>query len=106
VYRTCRPKATATITLLFLLCAAAHGQTAATQAPTPQGVEAVRARYTKYEYRIPMRDGTLYVHSITRQKISQTWFASHTGASVSSIRRRGSRPRRAPPAVRSQNPAP
>ena len=46
------------------------------------------------------------VHSITRQKISQTWFASHTAASAWSTRRRGRRPRSAPPAVRSQKPAP
>jgi putative CocE/NonD family hydrolase len=39
--------------LLALSCARASAQTA-TQ---PQGVDAVRARYTKYEYRVPMRDG-------------------------------------------------
>lgn len=39
--------------LLALSCALASAQTA-TQ---PQGVDAVRARYTKYEYRVPMRDG-------------------------------------------------
>jgi predicted acyl esterase len=36
------------------------------QAQAPQGVDAVRARYTKYEYRVPVRDGarlftTVYV---------------------------------------------
>src|SRR5919112_1811173 len=37
--------------LLALSCAALA------QAQQPQGVDAVRARYTKYEYRVPMRDG-------------------------------------------------
>ncbi len=46
------------------------------------------------------------VHSTTRQKISQTWFASHTGPIEWLITERGSCPRSAPPAVRSQNPAP
>ncbi|HJQ33598.1 MAG TPA: CocE/NonD family hydrolase [Pyrinomonadaceae bacterium] len=53
--QTCRPLNAATIVLLFLLSAAAQAQT---PAPTPsQGADAVRARYTKYEYRVPMRDG-------------------------------------------------
>jgi putative CocE/NonD family hydrolase len=43
--------------LLIALPANVLSQTAA-----PQGVDAVRARYTKYEYRIPMRDG---VHLFT-----------------------------------------
>ena len=46
------------------------------------------------------------VHSTTRQKISQTWLASHTGPIEWSTRARGRAPRSAPPAVRSQNPAP
>ena len=46
------------------------------------------------------------VHSTTRQKISQTWFASHTGPIEWLITGRGAPPRSAPPAVRSQNPAP
>src|SRR3954454_23750883 len=40
------------------------------------------------------------VHSITRQKISHTWLASHTGASASSTRCRGRLPLSAPPAGR------
>jgi uncharacterized protein len=40
-------------TLLLALSANALAQAAA----QPQGVDAVRARYTKYEYRVPMRDG-------------------------------------------------
>ena len=46
------------------------------------------------------------VQSMTRTKISQTWLASHTGPIECSIRGRW-RPRRwAPPAIRSQAPAP
>ena len=41
-------------TILALLPANANAQA---QAQAPQGVDAVRARYTKYEYRVPMRDG-------------------------------------------------
>ncbi|HEX8719644.1 MAG TPA: CocE/NonD family hydrolase [Pyrinomonadaceae bacterium] len=50
-HRRFRPLAAA---LLLPLLAAA---TCAQAAPPPQGAEAVRARYTKYEYRVPMRDG-------------------------------------------------
>jgi putative CocE/NonD family hydrolase len=39
---------------LLALSASAHARQAQSQ---PQGVDAVRARYTKYEYRVPMRDG-------------------------------------------------
>src|SRR6478735_1265967 len=46
------------------------------------------------------------VHSTTRQKISQTWLASQTGPIEWSTSARGRAPRSAPPAVRSQNPAP
>ena len=46
------------------------------------------------------------VQSTTRQKMSQTWFASQTGPIEWSISARGRSPRRAPPATRSQNPAP
>ena len=46
------------------------------------------------------------VHSTTRQKISQTWFASQTGPIEWSMSARGRSPRSAPPAMRSQNPAP
>ena len=46
------------------------------------------------------------VHSTTKQKISQTWLASHTGPIEWSITSRGRSPRSAPPATRSQNPAP
>ena len=46
------------------------------------------------------------VHSTTRQKISQTWLASHTGPIEWAMTARGRAPRSAPPAMRSQNPAP
>src|SRR6185436_3914544 len=46
------------------------------------------------------------VHSTTRQKINHTWLASHTGPIECSISPRARLPRTAPPAVRSQNPAP
>jgi hypothetical protein len=46
------------------------------------------------------------VHNITRQKISQTWFASHTGVIARSMSARGRSPRSGPPASRSQKPAP
>ena len=46
------------------------------------------------------------VHITTKMKISQTWFASQTGPIERSMTARGRAPRRAPPAVRSQNPAP
>jgi uncharacterized protein len=46
-----RSKHVSAIVLLFVFSAAAHAQT------QPRGVDAVRARYTKYEYRVPMRDG-------------------------------------------------
>ena len=47
-----------------------------------------------------------HVHSTTKTKISQTWFASQTGAIEWSITSRGRSPRCVPPATRSQNPAP
>jgi hypothetical protein len=46
------------------------------------------------------------VHSTTKMKINQTWLASQTGAIEWSITSRGRSPRRAPPATRSQKPAP
>ena len=46
------------------------------------------------------------VQSTTRQKISHTWLASHTGASARSISARGRSPRSASPAKRSQKPTP
>ena len=46
------------------------------------------------------------VHSITSTKISQTWLASHTGAIARLIMPATGAPRSAPPAVRSQKPAP
>ena len=46
------------------------------------------------------------VHSTTKQKISHTWLASQTGPIEWSITSRGRSPRVAPPATRSQNPAP
>ena len=46
------------------------------------------------------------VHNTTRQKISQTWLASHTGPIECAMTARGRAPRSAPPAMRSQNPAP
>jgi putative CocE/NonD family hydrolase len=52
VLNTGRPKPFAAFALILLFAAAAQ-----TQTPPPQGADAVRARYTKYEYRVPMRDG-------------------------------------------------
>jgi hypothetical protein len=46
------------------------------------------------------------VHSTTSTKISQTWLASHTGAIERWTIPRTGPPRSAPPAVRSQKPAP
>ena len=46
------------------------------------------------------------VHNTTRQKINHTWLASHTGPIACCATARGRRPRSAPPATRSQNPAP
>src|SRR5215475_6382303 len=40
------------------------------------------------------------VHNTTKQKISHTWFASHTGPIEWSMSSRGSSPRVAPPAMR------
>src|SRR5262245_40291390 len=47
-----------------------------------------------------------HVHSTTQVKISHTWLASHTGPIARSSTARGRDPRAAPPAIRSQNPAP
>jgi hypothetical protein len=46
------------------------------------------------------------VHSITRMKINQTWLASQTGLIERWMSPRTRPPARAPPAVRSQKPAP
>ena len=46
------------------------------------------------------------VHKTTKTKINHTWFASHTGPIEWSMTSRGCFPRSAPPAVRSQKPAP
>ncbi len=46
------------------------------------------------------------VHSNTKQKISHTWLPSQMGPIEWSITSRGRSPRVAPPATRSQNPAP
>jgi len=46
------------------------------------------------------------VHNTTRQKMSQTWLASHTGPMEWAMTARGAAPRSGPPAVRSQKPAP
>ncbi|MFL6284395.1 MAG: CocE/NonD family hydrolase [Pyrinomonadaceae bacterium] len=43
--------------LAFVLLALPFARASAQTAAQPQGVDAVRARYTKYEYRVPMRDG-------------------------------------------------
>ncbi len=62
--------------LAFLLISAGclQAQTAAT------GVDAVRARYTKYEYRVPMRDGvrlftSIYVPKDTSRTLSFSDYA-------------------------------
>ena len=46
------------------------------------------------------------VQRTTSTKISQTWFASHTGPIAQSISARGRWPRSPPPASRLQKPAP
>ena len=46
------------------------------------------------------------VHTTTRAKMSQTWLASHTGPIECSMRARWRAPDSAPPATRSQSPAP
>ena len=46
------------------------------------------------------------VQKITSTKMSQTWLASHTGLIDRCTMPRTRPPRAAPPAVRSQNPAP
>ena len=46
------------------------------------------------------------VHAITSTKISHTWLASHTGLIERCTMPRTRPPRRSPPAVRSQKPAP
>src|SRR6476646_294743 len=46
------------------------------------------------------------VHKMTNMKINHTWLASQTGPIEWSITSRGRSPRSAPPATRSQNPAP
>jgi hypothetical protein len=46
------------------------------------------------------------VHKTTKMKINQTWLASQTGPIERSIISRGCSPRSAPPALRSQKPAP
>jgi putative CocE/NonD family hydrolase len=43
--------------LAFVLLALPFAYASAQTATQTQGVDAVRARYTKYEYRVPMRDG-------------------------------------------------
>jgi hypothetical protein len=45
-------------------------------------------------------------HSTTSERMSHTWLASHTGPIEWSITARGRSPRAAPPATRSQKPAP
>ncbi|HET6670367.1 MAG TPA: CocE/NonD family hydrolase, partial [Pyrinomonadaceae bacterium] len=46
------------LAILLLPFLGVHAQTA------PSGVDVVRARYTKYEYRVPMRDGVRLFTSI------------------------------------------
>ena len=67
-------------------------------AARPRGMYSVRMMAAKA--------GGKAVQSTTRQKISQTWLASHTGPKEASICSRAACPRSAPPAIRSQNPAP
>src|SRR4051812_34187045 len=59
--------------------------------------------------RVSMMDANVVanaVQSTTRQKINHTWFASQTGPIEWSMSARGRSPRLAPPASRSQKPAP
>ena len=55
---------------------------------------------------IAANDSGKAVHQVTRQKISHTWFASHTGPMLWSMSVRSSAPEAASPAVRSKNPEP
>ena len=55
------------VVLVFMSCVFVSAQTA------PRGVDVVRARYTKYEYQVPMRDGvrlftSIYVPKDTSQR--------------------------------------
>jgi len=68
------------------------------RAATNSGIESV-------ENREPNATGNA-VQTSTRTKISHTWLASHTGLIERWIMPRTRPPRSAPPAVRSQNPAP
>ena len=58
---------------IFLLCAASLAVQAATAQATPSAPEEnyVKSHYTKYEYRIPMRDGVHLFTSVYVPKDSQ-----------------------------------
>src|SRR3982074_3494993 len=62
------PARAALVLVLALLSAPAH------RAATAQGVDYVRAHYTKYEYRIAMRDGVkLFTSVYVPKDTSQPW---------------------------------
>jgi len=67
---------------------------------------AARVSGTKSVSVIEAKASEKAVQSTTREKMSQTWFASHTGPIEWSMTARGRSPFFAPPAMRSQNPAP
>jgi hypothetical protein len=61
------------LALLPLLCCGLRAQAPA-PTPTPEPGEYVRAHYTKYEYRIPMRDGVrLFTAVYVPKDPSQSW---------------------------------
>ena len=67
---------------------------------------ATRVRGTKSVSVIDSKASGNAVQSTTSAKINHTWLASHTGPMEWSMSARGRSPLSAPPATRSQNPAP
>ena len=62
MFNSARGRRVRAILFLYFLSSAAHAQVA------PQGADAVRARYTKYEYMIPMRDGEFFRDQTRRRR--------------------------------------
>ena len=75
-------------------------------APRSTIPRAARVSGTNRVDMIAAKAGGKAVQRMTRSKISQVWFASHTGPIASASSARGAAPRSLPPAARSQNPAP
>ncbi len=67
---------------------------------------AARARGSHIEENTVWKNTGNPVHMMIRTKMSQTLLTSQTGAMAWSMSHRGRFPRSAPPAVRSQKPAP